>query len=106
MADIFEAGPEDVRALIDEIGVEGDDGNADWNVEIWIPEYAEPILGEELFVGLEARLAALPGIERLAWEDRERFIAHVARGTDIGELKRGVVDAVRAALTEAGYALP
>jgi hypothetical protein len=106
MRDDPEVDDDMIRALIDEIGVDGDDGNDEWNTEIWIPEYAEAVLGEELFVGLEARLAALPGIQRLAWEDRERFLAHIARGTNVDELRRGVVDVVRGAVTEAGHALP
>jgi hypothetical protein len=106
MLDDSEVDANMIRAPIDEIGVDGDDGNDEWNTEIWIPEYAEPVLGEELFVGLEARLAALPGIERLAWEDRERFLAHIARGTNVDELRRGVVEVVRNAVTEAGHVLP
>jgi hypothetical protein len=106
MPDDPEVDDDMIRALIDEIDVEGDDGSDEWNTEIWIPEYAEPVLGEELFVGLEARLAALPGVQRLAWEDRERFLAHVARGTNLDDLRRGVVDVVRAAVTEAGHVLP
>lgn len=106
MADEFEVGPEEVHALIDEIDVGAIDRDRDWNAEIWVPESAEAILGEELFVGLEARPAAVPGIERLAWEDREVFLAHVARGTDLGELKTRVVDVVRGSVAAAGHTLP
>jgi hypothetical protein len=106
MPDDPEVDDDMIRALIDEIGVDGDDGNAEWNAEIWIPEYAETVLGDELFVGLEARLAALPGIERLAWEDRERFMVHIEGGTNLDDLKRGVVDVVRGAVAKAGHALP
>jgi hypothetical protein len=106
MADEFEVAPEDVHALIDEIDVGKIEKDADWNVEIWIPEYAEAVLGEEPFAGLEAQLAGLPGVERLAWEDREVFLARVAAGTDLDELKTHVVDVVRGAVVEAGHRLP
>ena len=106
MEDDEEIGPDDIRALIDEIGVERIVGDWDWNAQIWIPEYAEPILGEDLFQELEPRLAALSGIERLAWEDREVFLARLAKGTDWTALQAQVVDVVSGLVREAGHAVP
>ena len=106
MSDEWEVGPGDVQALIDEIGVDPVDGDRDWNAQIWIPEYAEPILGREIFDGLEARLGAIPGIERLAWEDREVFLARVAKGTDLDDVRGHAVDVVRGAIRDAGHDVP
>jgi hypothetical protein len=106
MSDEWETGPDEVRALIDEIGVDPVDGDRDWNAQIWIPEYAEPILGGEIFESLEARLGAIPGIERLVWEDREVFLARVANGTDLEDVRQHVVDAVRGAIRDAGHDVP
>ena len=106
MNDEFAPEPDDIRALIEEIDVEAVEGDRDWNYQLWIPEYAEPILGEAIFKSLEGRLAAIPGVERLGWEDREVFLARVARGTSPDDLRRHVTEIVRAAVVEAGHALP
>jgi hypothetical protein len=106
MSDDWHVGPDDVRALIDEIGVDPVDDDREWNAQIWIPEYAEPVLGRDIFESLEARLGAIPGIERLAWEDREVFLARVAKGTSIEDVQRLAVDAVRGAIRDAGHDVP
>ena len=106
MSDEFAPEPEDIQALLDELDVSEREGDRDWNYEFWIPEYAEPILGQEIFESLEGRFRAIPGIERLAWEDREVFLARVAGGTSREFLLEQVSDIMRAAVTEAGHRLP
>jgi hypothetical protein len=106
MSDAWEVGPDEVQALVDEIGVDPIDGDRDWNAQIWIPEYAEPVLGREIFDSLEARLRAIPGVERLVWEDREVFLARVAKNTELEDVRRHAVDAVRAAIRDAGRDVP
>jgi hypothetical protein len=105
MADEWHVDAEDVRALIDEIDVDAVD-SGEWNARIWIPEYAEPVLGGELFESLEARLAAIPAIERLVWEDREVFLARTTPGADLEDLKQRVLDVMRGAVNDAGHAVP
>jgi hypothetical protein len=106
MTDDFVAEPEDVQALIDELDVQAIDGDPDWNVQFWLPEYAEPILGETVFGSLEQRIRAIPGVERLAWEDREVFLAKVAPGTSPETLHERFTEVVREAVAEAGHPLP
>jgi hypothetical protein len=106
MSDDFAPEPDDIRALIEETDVDAREGDRDWNYQFWIPEYAEPILGEAIFQSLEGRLAAIPGVERLGWEDREVFLARVTPDTTAGELRRQVAEVVRGAVVEAGYELP
>jgi hypothetical protein len=106
VSDEFEPGPDDVQALVDEIGVDPVEKDRDWNAQIWIPEYAEPILGGEIFESLESRLSAIPGIERLAWEDREVFLVRVAKGIDLEDVRRRAVDVVRGAIRDAGHEVP
>lgn len=88
-------GDEDVRDLLD-VEVGPISGDPDWNAEIWITEAAEPILGQELFEQLEGKLAAISGIERLGWEDREHFLLKVSRGTDLASIQDSVRDILRA----------
>jgi hypothetical protein len=106
MSEDFSPEPDDIRALIEEIDVEGRDGDPDWNYQFWIPEYAEPTLGEAIFESLEGRLAAISGVERLGWEDREVFLARIAPGTSVDELRRQATEVIRGAVVEAGYELP
>lgn len=82
---------------IDDVEVRRIEGYRDWDVEIWIPESAEATLGQHNFEGLERRLAMIDGIERLAWEDRERFLARLRRGTDLEALQEAVAAEMRAA---------
>ncbi len=100
-----EIGPDVIQALIEEVGVDPMEGDPDWNAQIWIPEYAEPVLGQELFEGLEARLRAIPGVERLAWEDREVFLVRVARGTNLEDVQAHAVATVKSAVHDAGHAV-
>jgi hypothetical protein len=106
MTDDFMAEPEDIQALIDELDVQAIDSDPDWNVQFWLPEYAEPILGETIFESLEQRIRAIPGVERLAWEDREVFLAKVAPGTSPETLHERLTEIVRDAAAEAGHRLP
>lgn len=97
------AAPEDAGddpgESIDDVEVRPIQGDRDWDVEIWIPESAEATLGAAAFEGLEARLSAIDGIERLAWEDRERFLARLRPGTDLNTLREAVAAAMRSAST-------
>ncbi len=106
MTDDFAPEPEDIQALIDELDVQAIDDDPDWNVQFWLPEYAEPILGEAVFESLEQRIRAIPGVERLAWEDREVFLAKVAPGTSPEALHERLTEVVREADAEAGHPLP
>jgi hypothetical protein len=47
--------------------------------------------------GLQRRFAAIDGVERLAWEDREHFLLRVRPGTDLDRLRDEVIAALRAA---------
>lgn len=83
---------------IDDVEVRRIDGDRDWDVEIWIPESAEATLGPRTFRSLERRLGAIDGIERLAWEDRERFLVRLRRGTDLETLREAVAAVMRSAV--------
>jgi hypothetical protein len=106
MTDDFTAEPEEIQALIDELDVQAIDGAQDWNVQFWLPEYAEPVLGEAIFESLEQRIRAIPGVERLAWEDREVFLAKVVPGTSPESLHERLTEIMREAVAEAGHRLP
>jgi hypothetical protein len=106
MSDEWEAGHDEIQSLIDEIAVDAVERDHDWNAQIWIPEYAEPVLGGEIFDALEARLGAIPGIEQLAWEDREVFLVRVATGTSLEDVRRHAVDVMRGAIRDAGHDVP
>ena len=67
-----------------------------YDVEIWIPEYVEQLIGSEAFEGLERRFAAIPGVRTLMWEDRELLYAKLERGTRVAELQ----DRIKAILRE------
>jgi hypothetical protein len=69
----------------------------DYDVEIWIPESVETLIGAQAFSTLDERIAALPGIAKLVWEDRELFYAKLQRGTRLPELE----DRIRAVLRDA-----
>ena len=58
-----------------------------YDVEIWIPEYVEQLIGSEAFEALEQRFAAIPGVRTLMWEDRELLYAKLERGTRVAELQ-------------------
>lgn len=53
--------------------------------------------GREAYDGLYDRFAAIPGVERLEWEDRERFLLRLRRGTEAADVR----DAARRALRDA-----
>lgn len=88
---------EDVAEDLDDVSVEPIEGDRDFNAELWISEAAETVLGREAFDGLYDRFAAIPGVERLAWEDRERFLLRLRQGTDPNDVQ----EAARLALREA-----
>ncbi|HZM73427.1 MAG TPA: hypothetical protein VFC71_08600 [Candidatus Polarisedimenticolia bacterium] len=67
---------------LDDVTVEAIEGDRDWNAELWISEAAETVLGREAYESLYDRFAAIPGVERLEWEDRERFLLRLRRGAD------------------------
>ena len=67
-----------------------------FDVEIWIPEYVEQLIGAEAFEALEQRFAAIPGVRTLMWEDRELLYAKLERGTRVAELR----DRIKAILRE------
>jgi hypothetical protein len=67
-------GASDIEA-IDDVDVVALEDDPEWDVEITIPDSAEHVLGRQRFLELPERLERLPGITRLAWEDRERFLA-------------------------------
>lgn len=82
---------------LDEVDVDPISGDPVWNAEISISEAAETVLGEREYTGLYDRFAAIPGIERIEWEDRERFLVRLGPGRRLDDIR----DAVRAALREA-----
>jgi hypothetical protein len=91
-ADLADA---ELEADLDDVTVDAFDGHPDWNAELWIPEVAETVLGREAFDGLYDRFAAIPGVERLASEDRERFLLRLRRGTDPDEVQQAARLAIR-----------
>jgi hypothetical protein len=94
------AGPHgdvDAGQDFEDVSVEAIDGDPDFNAELWISEAAETVLGREAYDGLYDRFAAIPGVERLDWEDRERFLVRLRPGTDV----HAVRDAARRTLREA-----
>jgi hypothetical protein len=90
----------DVAGDLEDISVEAIDGDEDWNAELWISEAAEAELGRQAYDALYDRFAAIPGIERLEWEDRERFLLRLRPGTDLAD----VTEAARRAIREAARA--
>lgn len=89
-------GDDNLRELQD-VEIEPIKGYPDWNADLWITEAAEPILGEREFERLEARFAAIPGVERVGWEDREHFLLRLRKGSDIAVIR----DAARRELRKA-----
>jgi len=83
--------------VLDDVTVEAIEGDPDWNAELWISEAAETVLGRDAYDGLYDRFAAIPGVERLEWEDRERFLVRLRPDTDV----HAVREAARRALREA-----
>lgn len=67
----------------------------EWDVQIWISEAAEPVLGRPAFESLEERIGSLPGIEALVWEDREVFLARLEAGTELSALRADVAALLR-----------
>lgn len=68
-----------------------------YDVEIWIPEYVEQLIGSEAFDALQEQFAAISGVRELVWEDRELFFAKLQRGTKLTTL----TDRIKAVLREA-----
>ena len=102
------AGPQAVAADadlgedLDDVTVESIDGDPDWTAELWISEAAETVLGREAYDGLYDRFAAIPGVERLEWDDREKFLLRLRRGTDSNEVQEAARQALREARAQAG----
>lgn len=55
---------------IDDVEVSPVVGDPDWDAEMWVPEWAEAVLGERVFGELAGRLSGIEGVADLAWEDR------------------------------------
>lgn len=89
--------PPDDAMPIDDIDVVTIDDDPEWDVEIWIPEYAEQVLGDVEYTRLPDRLERVRGVRQLAWEDRERFLAKVEKSTTLDEVKTGIAEALRQA---------
>jgi hypothetical protein len=89
--------PKAVAMPIDDIDVVRIEDDPEWDVEIWIPEYAEQALGDAEYQRLPVRLGRVPGIRKLAWEDRERFLARVEKDTELDEVKSSIAEAMRQA---------
>jgi hypothetical protein len=73
-----------------------------YDVEIWIPESVEHLIGSAAFDGLSERFGAIPGVREVMWEDRELFYAKLERGTRLTDL----TDRVKAILRDAEAAAP
>lgn len=86
---------------IDEVEVTPVVGDPDWDAEIWVPEWAEAVLGERVFGELAGRLSGIEGVVDLAWEDRERFLVRLAAGVDLKRLEADVAAVMRAAEADA-----
>lgn len=84
---------------LEDVSVEAIEGDRDWNAELWISEAAETVLGREAYDGLYDRFAAIPGVERLDWEDRERFLLRVRHGTDLAAVREAALRAMHEART-------
>ena len=91
---------DDLDEELDDVTVEAIEGGRDWNAELWISEAAETVLGREAYDGIYDRFAAIPGVERLEWEDRERFLVRLRPGTDTADVREAASRALREARTE------
>lgn len=91
----------DLDREIDDVSVEAIEGDRDWNAELWISEVAETVLGREAYDGLYDRFAAIPGVEQLEWEDRERFLLRLRRGADLELVRLAARRVMRDALAAA-----
>ena len=87
-------GASDMEA-IDDVDVVALDDDPEWDVEITIPDSAEHLLGGQRFQALPERLERVPGIARLAWEDRERFLAKLTPGARPEAVRDEVAAAMR-----------
>jgi hypothetical protein len=105
-AETAASGPFDADAELDrdldDVTVEAIEGDPDWNAELSISEAAETVLGRDAYDRLYDRFAAIPGVERIEWEDRERFLLRLRRGSD----RAAVRDAARRALRDARRGAP
>lgn len=78
---------ERLDAPLEELGVD---------LGIWIPEQAESAIGEHAFATLESRIAAIPGVAKVVWEDREVLYARQEVGRTPGLLRDAIVAMLRA----------
>ena len=85
----------DARLAVDDVEVVRTEMPG-FDVEIWIPEHVEQLIGPEAFEALEQRFATIPGVRTLMWEDRELLYAKLERGTRVAELR----DRIKAILRE------
>jgi hypothetical protein len=79
------------RNIAEDVDVLSIDGDPEWDIEIWIPDDAEYVLGAAEFHRLPQKLEAIDGIDRLAWEDRERFIARIRSDADVSSIRNEVM---------------
>jgi hypothetical protein len=93
-------GDDGPAAELDHVSVETIEDDPRWNAELWISEAAETLLGREAYDGLYDRFSAIPGIERLEWEDRERFLLRLRPGTDLSAVRAAARRALREARSQ------
>lgn len=67
-----------------------------WDVQVSLPEEVEDLLGREAYASLEERFAAVPGVRRVVFEDRDVAVL-ATDGMDPQELKEAL-DALLAGL--------
>jgi hypothetical protein len=63
---------------------------------LWIPEGTEWAIGEAAFEDLDQRIAALPGVRKVVWEDREVMYAAQEPGRTPEQLREAIVALLRA----------
>ncbi len=96
----FERGPSaDDKPAIDDVDVNPTDMPG-FDVEIWISEAVEALIGADAFAALQPTLAAIPGVKELVWEDRELLYAKLERGASLPELRDRITAVLRDAAEE------
>ena len=67
-----------------------------WDVQVSLPEEVEDLLGADAYASLEERFAAVPGVRRVVFEDRDLLVLSTD-GLEPEELRRAL-DGVLAGL--------
>lgn len=60
-----------------------------WDVQVSLPEEAEDLLGADAYASLEERFAAVPGVRRVVFEDRDLLVLSTD-GLEPEELRRAL----------------